>query len=100
MIIHIIIKHFIPNVILQHMQTGLFAYLCTNLTRAIMGNEYFKFKKFTINQDKCAMKVGTDGVLLGAWTNTEEASKIADIGTGTGLIAIMLAQNAMPLSPG
>lgn len=77
---------------LQHMQTGLFAYLCTNLTRAIMGNEYFKFKKFTINQDKCAMKVGTDGVLLGAWTNTEEASKIADIGTGTGLIAIMLAQ--------
>ena len=57
-----------------------------------MGNEYFKFKKFTIKQDKCAMKVGTDGVLLGAWTNAGESTNIADIGTGTGLISIMLAQ--------
>lgn len=57
-----------------------------------MGNEYFRFKNFTIRQDRCAMKVGTDGVLLGAWTETERAYKIADIGTGTGLIAIMLAQ--------
>ena len=54
-----------------------------------MGNEYFKFKKFTIKQDKCAMKVGTDGVLLGAWTNAGESTNIADIGTGTGLISIM-----------
>ena len=65
-----------------------------------MGNEYFKFKKFTIRQDKCAMKVGTDGVLLGAWTNTENASRIADIGTGTGLIAIMLAQKSKALITG
>lgn len=57
-----------------------------------MGNEYFKFKKFTIKQDKCAMKVGTDGVLLGAWTNAGESTNIADIGAGTGLISIMLAQ--------
>lgn len=57
-----------------------------------MGNEYFRFKRFTIFQDKCAMKVGTDGVLLGAWADTEHATKITDIGTGTGLIAIMLAQ--------
>jgi tRNA1Val (adenine37-N6)-methyltransferase len=52
----------------------------------------FTFKKFKIHQDKCAMKVGTDGVLLGAWANTEGVNSILDIGTGTGVIAIMLAQ--------
>lgn len=52
----------------------------------------FKFKQFEINQDGCAMKVGTDGVLLGAWANVENVKNILDIGTGTGVIAIMLAQ--------
>lgn len=52
----------------------------------------FQFKQFTINQDCCSMKIGTDGVLLGAWANTENSSKVLDIGTGTGVIAIMLAQ--------
>lgn len=52
----------------------------------------FTFKQFKIHQDKCAMKVGTDGVLLGAWADTEGANSILDIGTGTGVIAIMLAQ--------
>lgn len=65
-----------------------------------MGNEYFRFKNFTIRQDKCAMKVGTDGVLLGAWTEIGQASKIADIGTGTGLIAIMLAQKSTAIITG
>jgi tRNA1Val (adenine37-N6)-methyltransferase len=51
----------------------------------------FEFKQFTIHQDLCAMKVGTDGVLLGAWS-TEKEGNILDIGSGTGLIAIMLAQ--------
>jgi len=52
----------------------------------------FQFKKFSIAQDKCSMKVGTDGVLLGAWADISGASRILDIGAGTGLIAIMLAQ--------
>jgi tRNA1Val (adenine37-N6)-methyltransferase len=53
----------------------------------------FQFKQFSVNQDKCAMKVGTDGVLLGAWCPVENNPKtILDIGTGTGIIALMLVQ--------
>ncbi|AZQ43417.1 tRNA1(Val) (adenine(37)-N6)-methyltransferase [Nonlabens ponticola] len=52
----------------------------------------FKFKQFTIEQDRCAQKVGTDGVLLGAWVNANEANSILDIGAGTGLISLMMAQ--------
>ncbi len=59
-----------------------------------MGGDQFQFKQFTIVQDRCAMKVGTDGVLLGAWTNPTGAQHILDIGTGTGLIALMLAQRS------
>tara|TARA_B100000809_G_scaffold3027_1_gene3368 strand:+ start:7427 stop:8128 length:702 start_codon:yes stop_codon:yes gene_type:complete len=53
----------------------------------------FNFKQFSIQQNNTAMKVGTDGVLLGAWTTIREGN-ILDIGTGTGLIAIMLAQRS------
>jgi len=55
----------------------------------------FKFKQFAIHQDQCAMKVGTDGVLLGAWASLDSAPRtILDIGAGTGLIALMLAQRS------
>lgn len=56
-----------------------------------MSNDYFRFKQFCIHHDRCAMKVGTDGVLLGAW-GCVEGRRILDIGTGTGLIALMAAQ--------
>lgn len=52
----------------------------------------FKFKQFEVNQKWATMKVGTDGVLLGAWTQVDNRSLALDIGTGTGLIAIMMAQ--------
>ena len=60
-----------------------------------MPNPYFAFKQFTVRHDRCAMKVGTDGVLLGAWTDLSHSRRILDIGTGTGLIALMLAQRCM-----
>ncbi len=59
-----------------------------------MSSIEFVFKQFTILQDKCAMKVGTDAVLLGSWVNASTANKILDIGTGTGIIALMLAQKS------
>ena len=57
-----------------------------------MSNNWFKFKRFTVNQEDCAMKVGTDGVLLGAWADIPQGCSVLDIGTGTGLIALMAAQ--------
>jgi tRNA1Val (adenine37-N6)-methyltransferase len=53
----------------------------------------FQFKQFSIQQDRCAMKVGTDGVLLGAWSPIEHHPfSVLDIGSGTGILALMLAQ--------
>jgi len=59
-----------------------------------MSNTYFKFKQFTVFQDKTAMKVGVDGVLLGTWAKTSNAKTILDIGTGTGLLSLMMAQKS------
>lgn len=55
-----------------------------------MSNSYFKFKRFTVHHDLCAMKVGTDGVLLGAWATGGQ--RVLDVGCGSGLIALCMAQ--------
>ncbi|MBL4705173.1 MAG: methyltransferase [Flavobacteriales bacterium] len=57
-----------------------------------MSQTPFQFKQFTVEQDKSAMKVGTDGVLLGSWATANKHNRIHDIGCGTGLIALMTAQ--------
>jgi tRNA1Val (adenine37-N6)-methyltransferase len=58
----------------------------------MMPNSFFNFKQFNIYQEKSAFKVGTDGVLLGACSDVSKARQILDIGSGTGLITLMLAQ--------
>jgi len=56
-------------------------------------NKPFHFKQFTVHQDRCAMKIGTDGVLLGAWVPIKSyINSVLDIGAGTGVIALMIAQ--------
>jgi tRNA1Val (adenine37-N6)-methyltransferase len=57
-----------------------------------MGNSYFQFKQFLVNQENCAMKVGTDSVLLGCLTSVNAVIHCLDIGTGTGILSLMLAQ--------
>ena len=58
-----------------------------------MSNDYFRFKRFCVCQGRSAMKVGTDGVLIGAWCSVQQSTKrILDVGCGSGLIALMLAQ--------
>ena len=59
-----------------------------------MTDTKFSFKQFDIHQDRCAMKVGTDGVLLGAWAYIPASGHILDIGTGTGLLSLMAAQRS------
>jgi tRNA1Val (adenine37-N6)-methyltransferase len=58
----------------------------------------FHFKQFSIVQDRASMKISTDGVLLGAWTNINGETKVLDIGTGTGILALMLAQKSSELT--
>ena len=57
-------------------------------------NAHFHFKQFSVAHDKSTHKIGTDGVLLGAWVDVKNAGQILDVGTGTGVIALMLAQRS------
>ena len=59
-----------------------------------MSIPYFKFKRFTVFHDESAMKVGTDGTLIGAWASLEGVKTVLDVGCGCGLIALMIAQRS------
>ncbi len=61
-------------------------------TSSIKKNNHFWFKQFSVAHDRSSMKVGTDAVVLGAWVDCQDANNILDIGTGSGVIALMLAQ--------
>lgn len=58
-------------------------------------NNYFQFKQFRVDQERAAMKVGIDGVLLGAWADFDHEQRILDVGAGTGLLSLMAAQRTM-----
>ncbi|MFM9052366.1 MAG: tRNA1(Val) (adenine(37)-N6)-methyltransferase [Bacteroidota bacterium] len=60
-----------------------------------MSENTFRFRQFTVHQEKCAMKVGTDAVLLGSWVKPGPSMRVLDIGTGTGIIALMIAQKSI-----
>lgn len=80
---------FLDNIIYKSRRKKLNLQL---ITAKKMPKETFSFRLFTLRQDRCAMKVGTDSVLLGAWASIIEAKHILDIGTGTGILALFMAQ--------
>lgn len=67
---------------------------CLTKHRSQVLSQSFTFKQFVVHQSRCAMKVGTDGVLLGAWAHVASCRHILDLGTGTGLVSLMAAQRS------
>ena len=63
-----------------------------------MSKSFFQFKQFGIHMDRCAMKVGTDGVVLGAMAGEEKAVNMLEIGVGTGVVSLMMAQRFQQLA--
>lgn len=70
-------------------ESAFFDYFCTDF---MAREKIFRFKQFQVVNDRTAMKVGTDGVLLGAWCHVDCAQRVLDVGTGCGVIALMVAQ--------
>lgn len=68
------------------------------IPKNVLPSNGFTFKQFFIAHDRCAMKVGTDGILLGAWAPVVGIKRVLDIGCGSGLLALMLAQRSHPVS--
>lgn len=73
---------------------GLSICISMNNPLAPSGEKRFRFKQFSLTDAGCAMKIGTDGVLLGSIAASSPADKILDVGTGCGLIALMIAQKS------
>ena len=101
------ISSFNHDLILKKTKRGVFlvrfrenAYLCVT-----MSNAYFQFKQFTVWHDRCAMKVGTDAVLLGAWADARDVKRVLDVGCGSGVLrrtspqALNTINNSTKLEP-
>lgn len=71
-----------------------YVYLCLRMGENSKRESVFRFKQFEVNNSCAAMKVGTDAVLLGAWVDVAGVKSVLDAGTGTGLLALMVAQRA------
>lgn len=83
---------FMQKICINFLLRIFFRTFVNNIDPTSMATAYFDFKQFRIFHDHSTMKVGTDGVLLGSWASVDAAKNILDIGTGCGLIALMVAQ--------
>lgn len=88
MLHHVADRHFLHNIM-------LLSKFALHKICLIVREETFRFKKFGIDDRRCAMKVGTDGVILGAWVDCHSVKRAIDVGAGSGLISLILAQRGV-----